>query len=313
MLARHGDFERSSSETGDSCTSSDDDGQNLSGVSGSSSDDGQTSASSAHNCDDDSTADCSSRDSSTSSACPGSSSTHRRDGRTTATESRASGPGRGRLVWEVCCSPNSTITACAHALGFKAERLTLETGWDFSKPEDGARAVREVQSRGVKKVWLSLPCTPWSSIQNLNHRTLQQRRRLKKQRRLSRQMAQVTLPVLLAVLREGGDFYFEWPTRCQGWNIKELREFKKQVGKLGRTIQRCRVDGCSYGLKNKTGDKHLLKRWTILTSDEHMYTHLSRTCPKQHTHATIQGGDTAHSAYYPVGMAAMVALVWAAT
>jgi hypothetical protein len=122
------------------------------------------------------------------------------------------------LVWEVCCSPNSTITACAHALGFKAERLTLDTGWDFSKPEDGARAVREVQSRGVKKVWLSLPCTPWSSIQNLNQRTLQQRRRLKKQRRLSRQMAQVTLPVLLAVLREGGGFYFEWPTRCQGWN-----------------------------------------------------------------------------------------------
>ena len=50
--------------------------------------------------------------------------------------------GRGRVVWELCCSPDSLITQCALALGFSAERLTLETGWDFRKRKHGRRACR---------------------------------------------------------------------------------------------------------------------------------------------------------------------------
>ena len=313
---RPGDSDSTSEETCE--TFSGDEGQTSSSVSGSGDNDGQTSSCSTATSDDDSSADSSSSPGDNNGQTLSSvSSSGDKKGQTTTTASltcgRALPSGRGRLVWELCCSPSSSVTDCAEALGFQAERLTLETGWDFSKHEDGARAVKQAKSRDVKKVWLSLPCTPWSSIQNLNKRTQEQRWRLRQKKRIGIQMASITLPILLAVVRKGGDFYFEWPSRCHGWNIEVLQKFKTQVSELGRTVWRCRVDGCAYGMRTKKGDRYLLKRWTILTSDELMFKYLCKKCPKQHPHATIQGGETARSAYYPVDMAAVVALVWAAS
>ena len=116
---------------------------------------------------------------------------------------------------------------------------------------------------------------------------------------------------ILQVVRQGGDFYFEWPSKCHGWRIPELKTFLNRVNRAGRRVYKCRVDGCAYNLRNKAGTKHLLKRWTILTTDQRMVQHLGRRCPRNHTHAVIQSGETARSAFYPLEMAAKVAYVWA--
>jgi len=79
---------------------------------------------------------------------------------------------------------------------------------------------------------------------------------------------------------------------------------------MGRTWHKIRVDGYAYDLRSLAGDKHLRKRWTILTTDEVMVKHLSKKCPGGHDHKTIQGQETARSALYPLLMAAKVALVW---
>lgn len=173
------------------------------------------------------------------------------------------------------------------------------------------RLWRKVRSDKVKKAWLSLPCTAWSSMQNANKRTWRQRQTLAKKRLHSKRMLATSLPVLEEVVRRGGDFYFEWPTRCHGWKVAELKQFKQRISDLDVPLFSCRVDGCAYSLMNKAGTRHLKKQWTILTSDSAMHANLSKRCPRNHTHAIIDGRETSHSAFYPLLLAAKVVIVWA--
>ena len=211
----------------------------------------------------------------------------------------------------MCCAPDSRLTEQSLQHGLLAERLTLETGWDFCKTIDGRRAREEAQDKGVMKVWLSLPCTSWSSIQNLNVNRPSAVRKKEKGRDVSRRMLRVCLPVLKVVtLTNGGDFYFEWPSGCQGWHAPELLEFQAAIKRQGRKVYECRVDGCAYGMQSKHTGHYLRKRWTVWTSDLSMYSGLSRRCPKDHHHDVIQGRETSMSAFYPPRMAAKVAEIW---
>ena len=214
----------------------------------------------------------------------------------------------------MCCAPDSQITNESIRQGLLAERLTLETGWDFSDHAIGLAAEEKAVADGVKKVWLSLPCTPWSLIQNLNNKRPTAVKKKEKGRRLSRKMLRICLPVLRAVtLGNGGDFYFEWPTGCQGWNVQELLDFRASIIKGGKQVYECRVDGCAYGMRSRHSGHHLRKRWTIWTSDQDMFTKLGRRCKRNHIHTVIQGCETSSSAFYPRQMARKVSEVWAAS
>ena len=251
----------------------------------------------------------SSRSSSSSSSCSsGTTSGSRGSHSNTATR-----PGVSSCrVWEMCCAPDSRITEQSLRRGLLAKRLTLETGWDFRKAHAGRKARLEAQHKRVMKVWLSLPCTPWSSIQNLNLNRPSAVRKKEKGREESRRMLQVCLPVLRVVtLCNGGDFYFEWPTGSQGWHAPELLEFRAAIRRQGRKVYECRVDGCSYGMRSKRTGRYLRKKWTVWTSDAVMFDKLGRRCPKDHLHDVIQGSETAASAFYPRRMAAKVAEIWA--
>ena len=216
------------------------------------------------------------------------------------------------MVWEMCCAPDSAITAEASARRLRAERLTLETGWDLSTEAAGAEARKLALGKKVLRVWLSLPCTPWSSIQNLNALVPSAMAKRSEGRKLSRKMLRVCLPVLLTVFEaNGGHFYFEWPTLSQGWRVPELLDFQDRVRAVGGQVYRCRVDGCAYGLKSTRTGLPLRKKWTILTSDTAMHDRLGRLCPGCPLHTTIQGAETAKSAFYPRAMAKKVATIWA--
>jgi hypothetical protein len=212
----------------------------------------------------------------------------------------------------MCCAPDSRITEQSLRHGLLAERLTLETGWDFRKASAGRTAIFEAQHKNVMKVWLSLPCTPWSSIQNLNLNRPSAVRKKEKGREESHRMLHVCLPVLRVVtLCNGGDFYFEWPTGCHGWHAPELLQFQAAIKHQGRKVYKCRVDGCAYGMRSKRTGRYLRKQWTVWTSDVVMFERLGRCCPKDHLHDVIQGKETSTSAFYPSRMATKVAEVWA--
>ena len=219
----------------------------------------------------------------------------------------------GLLIWEVCCSPMSLITAAALLLGMSAERKTLETGLDARCHAHGRKACDDAKRRGVNRVWLALPCTAWSCMQNLNRRSRKQVRKLEKKRRESVRMLRICLRILRVItLANHGEFYFEWPSNCQGWRLPVLQQFFDEVRRAGRQVYKIRIDGCAYDMKSRNNTAFLLKRWTVMTTDVVMQQKLGRTCPKTHCHVVIQGSETAASAYYPPRMAATVAHVWAA-
>ena len=223
---------------------------------------------------------------------------------------RTAGPDLS--IWEICCSPESLITAAALLLGLRAERVTLETGFDADAKGDAAKWRAVAQKQGVNRAWLAIPCTAWSCMQNANQRTKLQRRNLERKRRASTRQLRHCLTILKTVVFDnGGHFYFEWPTQCSGWKLQDLNDFFHAVQRSGRELHKVRIDGCAYGLSTRSGTAFLKKGWTVATSDPDMARHLARRCPGNHCHVRVQGSETSRSAFYPPAMAAMVGRVWA--
>ena len=111
------------------------------------------------------------------------------------------------MVWELACHPQSTLTTIADSSGLKTRRLTLETGWDLSLEDSRRRALVLARRENPRKIWVSLPCTAWSAMQNANRRTRLQRTRLMVTGHHSRQCLTVCLPICEHVVEQGGHFY----------------------------------------------------------------------------------------------------------
>ena len=220
---------------------------------------------------------------------------------------------RGK-VWEICCSPTSTIVKHALKQGLDAERITLETGYDFFNKTDMRRAWRRAKAEGVRKAWAAVPCTVWSSLQNMNQRTEKQRERLKWRRLAHRGLLQNVLDVLLAVVMQGGDIYFEWPNQCSGWSLQELQDFRLACERMRRPLITFQVHGCMYGLKSIVEEDAFLKKcWVIWTTDHNMARGLKRSCNAVHRHVRIQGRDSKHSGWYPDALGHRIATIWRAS
>ena len=240
-------------------------------------------------------------------------------GASSSPSSSAALPG-GFCLWELCCAPDSELVAAVLKGGDQAERLTLETGYDLQSHS----AMQQAKDRITKsdkwcafpRAWASPPCTKWSSMQNLTKRNLKQKLALKRARLESRRLVSNCVEVLLEVLlRLGGHFYYEWPHSCQGWQIPELRHLRKQTQKSGQQIFEVVFEGCAFGLQDSSGDFFLRKKWRVLTNDPKLQ-NVARRCPFQgrdatgHQHKTIQGPETARSAFYPPQMCCALARHW---
>jgi hypothetical protein len=219
------------------------------------------------------------------------------------------------VLWELCCSPRSRLSRAVAEVGIGYRRLTLETGFDFSCPDRAEAARTQAAECHPTWGWCSCPCTAWSAMQNLNQRTKKQRRRLAQARKDSRRLVGNCLIVLLQIVRDGGDIYYEWPQSCQGWSIRELRKFQRDIQALGRTLYFPVVHGCSYGMVDPKGSgKSIHKKWKIATTDASFAQQVARRCPRDHEHKVIQGAKlTAWTAYYPWAMVRRIAALWSAS
>ena len=75
------------------------------------------------------------------------------------------------------------------------KRLTLESGYDFMQKECVKKALKLAKKQPPSRVWVSIPCTAWSSIQNFNLKP-RQRRALAKRRAEIRHLLHNVLKVL---------------------------------------------------------------------------------------------------------------------
>ena len=163
---------------------------------------------------------------------------------------------------------------------------------------------------------MSIPCTAWSSIQNFNQKP-SERAALAKKREESRRLLRNVLKVLKRVVGPGRHIYYEWPSRCHGWQIPELCAFRAECRARGHPIHSVKIDGCMYGLKPKDepeeGGLFLRKSWTVLTTDPGFELACGRRCQGDHEHKVIMGKDTCHSGFYPNAMGQAIARYWASS
>ena len=158
---------------------------------------------------------------------------------------------------------------------------------------------------------MSIPCTPWSAIQNFNQKPGQRAAR-KRARQESRVLLRHVLQILKNMAGRRRHWYFEWPTRCQGWQLPELVAFRSHCIAKGWAVYKVRIDGCMYGLMSKDRPgTYLQKAWTIWTTDPTFGPACGRCCQgSTHDHTVIMGKDTNRSGFYPKAMVEAIARHW---
>ena len=218
-------------------------------------------------------------------------------------------------LWEVCCGTNSTLTQEVTRNGFRAERVSLQTGFDLEKRSDVQKLIGSIPEKKPRKIWASPRCTPWTNSQNLNQRTPAQIESLRRLRYRSRRQVRHLIQIFKAVLEydNSNDVYFEWPTAAkQGWDLPEWKQFQDWLWKhFQRKVFFCKIDGCMVGLQNGEGVP-IRKQWTIMTTDKYFKDHAEVTCQGGHTHVPVIGSGRVveKSGYYPQKFAKRIVQVW---
>ena len=219
----------------------------------------------------------------------------------------------GSEIWEVCCSSRSRLTTAVLAAGGQGRRLTLPD-WDLEENESGARAKALLRRVRPKHVWLSIPCTAVSRMQQLGKKSKAWKRRLRQKLRSTRKMQRNALRIMRQQARQGGMFYYEWPAHSRGWRMRSLRSFDRWAQRKGIPLFSIRIDGCMYGLRSLSGATLLQKPWKIWTNDSRLEA-LASVCNRQHRaqylHAPIQGSrQTEATSYYPERLVAALIQHW---
>ena len=129
----------------------------------------------------------------------------------------------------------------------------------------GLEKARELRRKlRPRDLWASVPCGPWSTIQNLNQKTEKQRQELQKKREKSLRIIRNTITLIKDQVEDGGDAHWEWPKECQGYKLPVVIKAFDELG-----MYEAIINGCMVGLR---GPKRglLAKPWKIMTTSQVM-------------------------------------------
>ena len=174
------------------------------------------------------------------------------------------------------------ISQVAYSQGWEfLEPITLP-GWDLTRPADVAAAKAYLKQAAPDFLVVAWPCSPWSSLQNLNMKTPTQRRALRHKRAEARRtLLSFTRWAVLWQRRRGGAVIGENPFTSLAWRTPEIADaFHGCAEAIG--------DQCCFNLRHpETGQ--LLKKRTRFMGQELVVKPLRRLCPKTHEHGVIEG------------------------
>lgn len=199
---------------------------------------------------------------------------------------------------EVCCPQDSRLVETFIKHGRKALRIGLPA-IDMSKKKGKDELIAMIKKLKPRVVWFSLPCGPYSPIQELfNEDTPEKKKRSEERKSRSRRMISHGLEAADAQLRQGGDIAWEWPRDNRGWRLPRVERFFEQMKRSG-FLHEARLDGCAYGLCDEHGVP-IRKPWKVKTSSLTLSMALPRLCPGHPDHRECLGGDVARkSGFYP--------------
>ena len=210
---------------------------------------------------------------------------------------------------EICCSPNSTLTQTILDKGGKAFRVGLENNMDLSTTHGLNRAIQFLNIVKPRWIWISPPCPPTNSLQDLNQRTEQQCKSLKQKVRKSRKIASNAVRLAEQQVERGGHVAWEWPRNNDGWSFCEVKRFWGNLDREG-LLYVARLDGCQVDARTLDTRELFQKRWTIKTTSIHLQRALHIQCNGAHIHAECFGHDRAkQSAFYPVKMCQKISAI----
>ena len=184
-------------------------------------------------------------------------------------------------------SPPRIVPIAANAGLGEGFSLDLDTGWDFDKPSDRAKAKQMVTDRRPLLLVLSPMCTYFSSIQRLS-----QNRRDPHEfdANLARAVRHLMFSLeLCRIQRDAGrHFLLEHPAGASSWQHPEVVKFIAETEKLFLTTGHM----CQFGMVATDSDgveKPVAKNTRWMTSSECLGTALGAKCPRNHQHCLLEG------------------------
>ena len=215
-------------------------------------------------------------------------------------------------LWELSCSPHTGLSMAAEQQDLRPRRINLSSGYDLYRPEtwDQLRELR--RQKQPRKLWFSLPYTKWCPWNDIDHKEATSRERLETGRRKERRMLWFVNNFIKESLAEDDQIkiYFEWPTRCYGWNQHPMMDLWNYMDEVDQVWLNCRVDSCRYGLKDESGE-FVYKRWSIRTNDENFHrVFRAKVCTGNHYHSTRGNHEGKLENFYPWSMVQSIVRHW---
>ena len=204
----------------------------------------------------------------------------------------------GRLeLLEIACSQDSVLTSTMQNLtGRKdaAERLSIWNGCDLSTNQGVRKAIQVISLKKPKHVWISPICGPYSMMQQVNQRSIQQCADLAEKRRNALKQYVGCSIIYTYARSEGCHVSWEWSETCQAWRLPLIQNLTKRFQPFFSVTKGCRVN-----LRNPH-EQLMQKGWKVMSTQELMSLMLDLPChcSPGTKHAPCEGHATKRTQYY---------------
>ena len=207
------------------------------------------------------------------------------------------------ILLEWCCYPDSLLSAVWMSQGRTAYRLGLPA-FDLTTAE-GVRIVNYIIDAHMNVghsafVWISLPCTPWTSWQRINAASNPE---FMARNEEAKDTSRLILQLVINFLHRSFCYYagrfeaaFEWPRGAAGWKEALMEQLYIMLPLTAEP------DGCMYGIQHSGSGEPLMKPLRIISSISTLQEQLWKQCNKQHSHDECRGTAAVNSGRYSVPM-----------